>query len=72
MDKEPEVRIRAQIHSLQSALQLHCSTMHTKRDGLTRLQTLALHSYALLLLRQRSESMRVSAVANTLALEIGL
>ena len=39
---------------------------------LTRLQTLTLHSYALVLLRQRSEALRISAMANTKALECGL
>lgn len=67
-----EDRVRDQIRALETASRCHFTTLHRKRIGLARLQTLALHSYALLLLRQRSASVEVSATANVLALEIGL
>lgn len=65
-------RVRDQIRALQTACRCHFTTLHRKINGLMRLQTLPLHSYALLLLRQCSESFEVSATANVLALEIGL
>ena len=67
-----EERTRNQILALQTACRCFFTTLHTRRDGLTRLQTLTLHSYALILLRQRSEALRISAMANTKALEVGL
>lgn len=71
-ERDIEDRVRDQIRALQTACRCLFTTLHRKRNGLMRLQTLALHSYALLLLRQRSESVEVSATANVLALEIGL
>lgn len=67
-----EQRTEKQILALQTGCRCYFTTLHTRRDGLTRLQTLTLHSYALILLRQRSESLRISAMANTKALECGL
>ena len=64
-----EERTAAQIRGLQTGCRCYFATLHTRRDGLTRLQTLVLHSYALVLLRQRSEALRISAMANTKALE---
>lgn len=63
---------RDQISALQTACRCHISRLHWRVDGLARLQTLALHSYALTLLRQRSQAMRISAMANMAALEVGL
>lgn len=57
---------------MQAACRCYYTTIHTRRNGLVRLQTLTLYSYALVLLRQRSEALRVSAIANTKALECGL
>ena len=65
-------RISNQIHALQIACRCYFTCLHTRRDGLTRLQTLILHSYSLTLLRQRSEGLRISSMANTKALECGL
>lgn len=67
-----EERTEHQIRGLQTGARCFYTTLHTRRDGLTRLQTLALHSYALILLRQRSEALRISSMANTKALECGL
>ena len=67
-----EERSRNQIRALQTACRCYFTTLHTRRDGLCRLQTLTLHSYALIMLRQRSEALRISAMANTIALEVGL
>ncbi|KAF2484144.1 fungal-specific transcription factor domain-containing protein [Neohortaea acidophila] len=67
-----EQRTQNQIRGLQTGVRCFYTALHTRRDGLSRLQTFALHSYALVLLRQRSEAMRVSAMANTKALECGL
>lgn len=67
-----EERTQNQIRSLQTGVRCFFNTMHTRRDGLTRLQTLTMHSYALVMLRQRSEAMRMSAMANTIALGCGL
>lgn len=67
-----EERAQNQIRGLQTGVRCFYTALHTRRDGLSRLQTFALHSYALVLLRQRSEAMRVSAMANTKALECGL
>ena len=67
-----EERTRNQIRGLQTACRCYFTTLHTRRDGLTRLQTLTLHSYTLVMLRQRGEALRISAMANTKALEVGL
>lgn len=67
-----EEKTHHQIRALQTACRCYLATLHMRRDGLTRLQTMILHSYALLLLRQRAEAVRMSAVANTKALEVGL
>ncbi|KAH9824580.1 Fungal specific transcription factor domain [Teratosphaeria destructans] len=72
LSRETEDRAHDQIRAFQTACHCHFRTLHMRIDGLMRLQTLALHSYALLTLRQRSESMRISAIANTVALEVGL
>lgn len=72
MKQPKEERTRDQIHALQTACRCHIITLHARRDGLTRLQTLALHSYALNMLRQRSEGLRISAMANIAALDVGL
>ncbi|KAF2763607.1 hypothetical protein EJ03DRAFT_68530 [Teratosphaeria nubilosa] len=72
LSRETEDRAHDQIRAFQTACHCHFRTLHMKTDGLMRLQTLAMHSYALLTLRQRSESMRISAIANTVALEVGL
>lgn len=61
-----------QIRCLQLANRCNITELHYRRDGLARLQTLALHSYALILLGQRSGGMRISAMANVAALEVGL
>lgn len=70
--REKEARIRDQIRNLEIGCKCHFTTLHTRREGLTRLQTLALQAYALIMLRQRSEAVRISAIANTRALECGL
>lgn len=67
-----EERTSKQIEALQTGCRCHYATLHMRRDGLTRLQTLSLHSYALITLRQRSEALRLSAMANIKALECGL
>ncbi|KAF2723952.1 hypothetical protein K431DRAFT_292248 [Polychaeton citri CBS 116435] len=71
-DYTHEERVARQVRAIETGLRCHFTTFHTRRDGLTRLQTLALHSYALALLRQRSEALRISSMANTKALECGL
>ncbi|KAK4508058.1 hypothetical protein PRZ48_001795 [Zasmidium cellare] len=72
MSRSREDRIRDQIRNLEIGCRCHFTTLHTRRDGLTRIQTLALQAYALIMLRQRSEALRVSAMANMKALECGL
>ncbi|KAI6793590.1 hypothetical protein KC332_g16796, partial [Hortaea werneckii] len=72
MQRSREDRNRDQIRALQYACRCHISRLHWRVDGLARLQTLALHSYALIMLRQRSQAMRISAMANMAALEVGL
>ncbi|GAB7358464.1 hypothetical protein MBLNU230_g2528t1 [Neophaeotheca triangularis] len=67
-----EERTSRQIEALQAGCRCHYATLHMRRDGLTRLQTLSLHAYALIMLRQRSEALRLSAIANIKALECGL
>lgn len=67
-----DARIREQIRNLQLACRCRYTCLHARRDGLSRLQTLALHSYALIMLRQRSEALRLCAEANAKALECGL
>lgn len=72
MNRSRDDRIKDQIRNLETGCRCHFTTLHTRRDGLTRIQTLALQAYALIMLRQRSEALRVSAMANMKALECGL
>lgn len=72
LSRERQERIRDQIRNLEIGCRCHFTTLHTRRDGLTRIQTLALQAYALIMLRQRSEALRLSAMANMKALECGL
>ena len=66
MQRSREDRNRDQIRALQYACRCHISRLHWRVDGLARLQTLALHSYALIMLRQRSQAMRICAMVLTL------
>lgn len=72
LSRARDERIRDQIRTLETGRRCHFTTLHTRREGLTRLQTIGLQAYALIMLRQRSEALRISAIANTKALEIGL
>ena len=72
LSRPRDERIKDQIRNMEIGCRCHFTTLHARRDGLTRLQTLALQSYALIMLRQRSEALRVSAIANIMALECGL
>lgn len=72
MGRSRDDRIKDQIRNLETGCRCHFTTLHTRRDGLTRIQTLALQAYALIMLRQRSEALRISAMANMKALECGL
>jgi len=67
-----EERTDQQIRGLQTGVRCFYATLHTRSDGLTRLQSISLQSYCLVLLRQRSEALRLSAMANNKALECGL